>query len=154
MLIQYLKFGFALSLLNLSELHNTSVKSHQSADQFPTAIKDYLHQETSLGAMLGPENAVTSEHFHCSPLLTHPKDKDKHCVILNLSHPYGCSVNDNVTKDSFDGRKFSLKFPTIDDIINHITSIVGDPVIYKIDVARAFRNIRVDPVDAIKFGIH
>ena len=29
-----------------------------------------------------------------------------------------------------------------------------DPVIYKIYVARAFRNLRVDPVDATKFGIH
>ena len=30
MLIQYLKFGFPLSLLNPSQLHNTSVKNHHS----------------------------------------------------------------------------------------------------------------------------
>ena len=30
---------------------------------------------------------------------------------------------------------------------------VKDPLIFKIDVARAFRNLRVDPVDALKFGL-
>ena len=30
---------------------------------------------------------------------------------------------------------------------------VTDPVLFKIDMARAFRNLRVDPVDATKFGI-
>ena len=62
-------------------------------------------------------------------------------------------VNDNVTRDLFDKRRFSLKFPTIDEIVQYIVNIKTDPVIYKIDVARAFRNLRFDPVDTTKFGI-
>ena len=103
--------------------------------------------------MLGPLDQVDSEHFLCSPLLTRPKDKIKRCVILNLSHPYGRSVNDHVAKNHFDGHEFTLRFPTIDDIVQTILNVKNDPVLYKIDVARAFRNLKVDPVDALKFGI-
>ena len=50
------------------------------------------------------------------------------------------------------GRPFTLKFPSVDDIVERILQIT-DPLTFKIDVARAFRNLRVDPVDALKFGL-
>ena len=46
-----------------------------------------------------------------------------------------------------------LKFPTIDHIAEDIVRCTDDCVLFKIDVARAFRNLRVDPVDSLKFGI-
>ena len=70
-----------------------------------------------------------------------------------MSHVYGASVNDQVSKSCFDNRKFTLRFPGIDHIVQKILE-TDDPLMYKIDVARAFRNLRVDPVDAVKFGIH
>ena len=73
-------------------------------------------------------------------------------MILNLSQPYGVSVNDSISKSHFDGWCFTLKFPSIYDIIQDILE-TEDPVIFKINVARAFRNLRVDPADAIKFGM-
>ena len=152
-LLQYLKFGFPLSLVHPQDLSNITVSNHHSANQFPDAIQEYLQKECSLGAMLGPLDQVDSEHFHCSPILTRPKDKNKRRVILNLSHPYGKSVNDHVAKNHFDGHEFTLRFPTIDDIVQTILSVENDPVLYKIDVARAFRNLKVDPVDALKLGI-
>ena len=150
LLLQYLKFGFPLSLLHSHELSNNTVSNHHSANQFPNAIGEYLENEYALGAMLGPLDQVDSQHFHCSPLLTRPKDRDKRRVILNLSHPYGTSV----IKNHFDGHEFTLRFPTIDDIVQAILNVKNDPVVYKIDVARAFRNLKVDLVDALKFGIH
>ena len=51
-----------------------------------------------------------------------------------------------------DGRPFTLKFLSVDNIVERILPIT-DPLIFKIDVARAFRNLRVDPVDALKFGL-
>ena len=48
--------------------------------------------------------------------------------------------------------KFNFKFPSVDDIVAEILKIEGDIYLSKIDVARAFRNLRVDPVDALKFG--
>ena len=42
----------------------------------------------------------------------------------------------------------------MDDIVAKILETLGDVYLSKIDVARAFRNLRMDPVDALKFGIH
>ena len=150
-LIQYLKFGFPLSLTNPTSLHNVGISNHPSALAYPEAVDEYISKEVALGAMLGPSDHK-NDHYHCSPLLTRPKDTDKRRVILNLSYPYGASVNDCVSKSHFDGRRFTPKFPMIDDIIQDILQ-TDDPVIFKVDVARAFRNLRVDPVDAVKFGI-
>ena len=98
-------------------------------------------------------NEVNYPGFHCSPLLTRPKDTDKRRVILNLSYPHGCSLNDNVDKLHLDGRKFVLKFPSVDDIVNEICKYSTEVLISKIDIWRAFRNLRMDHADAIKFGI-
>ena len=61
------------------------------------------------------------------------------------------SLNDHVDRKAFDNRLFTLRFLTIDDIVAAITTI-EDPVIFKIDISRVFRNLRVDPRDALKFG--
>ena len=152
-LLQYLAYGFPLSINNPSGLHNTDIKNHHSASQFPDAIQQYLHKELELGAMLGPFTEVDYAEYHCSPLLTRPKDGDKRRVILDLSYPKGASVNDAVTRDRFDDLEFSLTFPTIDNIIEQIRYTPGKVLLAKIDVARAFRNLRVDPADAFKFGL-
>ena len=72
---------------------------------------------------------------------------------MNLSYPAGQSVNDHVDKNEFDHTPFILKFPTIDSIARGICEAGDDVVLFKVDVARAFRNLRVDPVNALKFGI-
>ena len=111
-LIQYLKFGFPLSICNHDNLKISKVTNHHSAIQYPRAVQDYISKELKHGALLGPVNHIHSPHLHCSPLLTRPKDEDKRRIILNLSHPQGESLNDNVDKANFDNRPFSLKLVT------------------------------------------
>ena len=152
-LLDYLKFGFPLSLTNYESLNNTDVVNHFSALQHPKAVSDYLHKEVDLGAILGTFDDIPYHEFHCSPLLTRPKDLDKRRVILNLSYPQTNSVNDKVTRNLFDGQQFLLKFPTVDHVIGQIKAIEGRVLLAKIDIARAFRNLRVDPADAFKFGV-
>ena len=53
----------------------------------------------------------------------------------------------------FDMSDFCLRFPSTDDIADEIYTHGDDLTLAKIDVARAFRNLRVDPADAIKLGI-
>ena len=72
---------------------------------------------------------------------------------MDLSFPQGNALNDHVTKDYFDGTRFVLKLPSIDDIVNNIISTGKTPVMFKVDVTRAFRNLPIDPVDALKLGI-
>ena len=47
-------------------------------------------------------------------------------------------MNDHVVKNHFDGREFTLRFPTIDDVVQEILNVKGDPVAYNIDVACTF----------------
>ena len=152
-LLDYLKFGFPLSLFNHESLHNREIVNHFSALQHPKAVIEYLHKEVDLGAILGPFDNIPHHEFHCSPLLTRPKDLNKRRVILNLSYPSTNSVNDNVTRNLFDGQQFLLKFPTVDHVIDQIKATEGRVLLAKIDIARAFRNLHVDPADAFKFGI-
>ena len=150
-LIQYLTFGFPLSLSNSSSPNSAN---HHSAIQFGSAVSDYLAKEIALGAILGPFDEIAHPPFHCSPLLTRPKDYNKRRVILNLSYPTGASLNDAVTRDLFDGKSFHLRFPTIDDIVDKIRHTEGTVMLSKIDVARAFRNLKVDPFDLAFGWIH
>ena len=152
-LLDYLKFGFPLSLYNHDSLANKDIVNHFSALQYPSAVTEYLHKEVNLGAMLGPFDDIPYPEFHCSPLLTRPKDIDKRRVILNLSYPSMNSVNDKVTRNFFDGQQFLLKFPTVDHIIDQIKATEGRVLLAKIDIARAFRNLRIDPADTFKFGL-
>ena len=97
---------------------------------------------------------VNHPAFHCSPLLTRPKDGDKCRVIMDLSYPKGNDVNDFVDKGVYtDGTQFTLHFPTVDDIADELIACRDDPVLFKVDVARAFHNLRVDPADSLKFVI-
>ena len=89
---------------------------------------------------MGPVSELNYPEFHCSPLMTRPKDDNKHRVIIDLSYPKGNAVNDFVDRQKFDGTEFTLRFPTIDDIADDI-------------IARAFRNLHVDPADSLKSGI-
>ena len=101
---------------------------------------------------MGPIPKV-QDAIHCSPLLTRPKDTDKRRVILDLSYPKGYSLNDQVDRDLFDASAFRLKLPLADDIVKEIKKHGDDVTLSKFDVARAFRNLCVDPADAMKLGI-
>ena len=151
-LIQYIRFGFPLSIHNCSQLQNRDVCNHHSALQYPNDIQTYLHKEIEMGAMLGPKDFVDHPEYHCSPLMSRPKDGDSRRVILDLSYPRGKSLNDQVSKDRFDGSLFALKLPSIDTVVQDIIGTQNDPVLFKVDVARAFRNLPVDPADSLKFG--
>ena len=55
-------------------------------------------------------------------------------------------------KNQYEGREFELKLPNIDHIIQQILN-TNNAKLIKVDISRAFRNIMVDPRDAIKCGI-
>ena len=103
--------------------------------------------------MLGPSSVVNHPEYHCSLLMSRPKEGDSRRVILDLSYPKGKSLNDHVSKERFDGNLFALKLSSIDIVVQDIIDTENDPVLFKVDVARAFRNLPVDPADSLKFGL-
>ena len=88
---------------------------------------------------------MDSDGFHCSPLHTGPKGEHSRRVILGLSYPLALPVNSQITKFEFDNLPFVLKFPTIDDIIDHILKYDEEICLFKMAIAWVFQNLRVDP---------
>ena len=101
--------------------------------------------------MLGPFKHNPHPEFHCSPLLTRPKDGDKRRVIVDLSFGKGDAVNQVTDKTTYEGIEFSLQLPTLDHVLAQILEL-KQPKLIKVDVSRAFRNVPIDPRDAIKCG--
>ena len=151
--LQYFKFGHTLSLKNSEELSNKETTDHYSACQYLLEVQEYIDKEKSFDALLGPVQHIVHPQYHCSPLMTHPKDNGSRRVILDLSYARGHSVNSHVDKNKFGDSAFVLKIPNIDHITEDIVHCTDDCVLFKIDVSCTFRNRRVDPVDSMKFRI-
>ena len=151
-LLDYLEFGFPLCVDRSNFVFNTNVNNHYSADQFPSDIDAYFHKEIHQKAIVGPCKYVPFK-VHYSPLLSRPKAGDTRRVIVNLSSPYGHSVNDCIQKDIYDNTAYTLTYPSIDIITDAIQTLDYDVMLSKIDVSRAFRNLRVDPGDFDLLGL-
>ena len=74
-------------------------------------------------------------------------------IILDLSNGDRDSVNGNTRRGYYDNCQYTLTFPSLDYLIQDILAFPRPPKLIKIDSARAFRNIRVDPADALKLGM-
>ena len=73
-------------------------------------------------------------------------------VILDLSYGEN-SVNVHTTRDSFDTMPFKLSLPSLDNLLPTLQRWGSDAQIFKVDISRAFRNVPVDPGDAIHLGM-
>ena len=103
---------------------------------------------------MGPFRTTPIPALHCSPLLTRPKaGSTNRRVIMDLSWPHGNPVNHQDCSDTYMGSVFKLTFPTVDDIVSHVASMDGKCLLYKIDLQRAFRNLKLDPRDINKTGL-
>ena len=72
---------------------------------------------------------------------------------MDLSFPHGRSVNDGVQMDTYLLTPFILTLPTIDNITNQVRKLGKGCHLYKIDLSRAFRHIKLDPKDYNLLGL-
>ena len=119
-LFDYLRFGFPLSINYDMFCHNSEIANHASATNFPQDVDIYIRTELQHNALAGLFKTMPIKSFHCSPLLFHPKEGNSRRIIVDLSYPEGNSVNSNILKDEYDGYKFQLSYPSVDNIVNHI----------------------------------
>ena len=78
--------------------------------------------------------------------MTRPKPSSDHRrVIIDLSYPKGQSVNQGVASEQYLNTAFILSLPTIDNITQKIRKYGKGSLIYKIDISRAFRHVKIDP---------
>ena len=129
--------------------------NHSSANEFPADVDAYIDEECKYGAILGPFQVNPIVNVHNSPFMTRNKpNSDRRRVIIDLSWPLGASVNSGIDKNTYLDTLFSLTFPTVDDIIAELKRIGRGALLYKIDVSRAFRHVKVDPGDYDLLGLH
>ena len=152
-LLQLIRFGFPLDFNRSCPLTHEQ-GNHKSAMDFPNDINAYIEEEKKYNALLGPFDSHPIASGHCSPFLTRAKpNSDRRRVIVDLSWPIGASVNAGIDKTSYLGSTFSLTFPTVDDITKQLKSIGRGALIYKVDISRAFRHVKIDPGDFDLLGL-
>ena len=74
-----------------------------------------------------------------SPLSTRPtRDSEARWVIMDCSWPIGVSLNDGISKYSYDGEDIKLQYPTIDQLCKHLHDMAAaspEPIyLYKEDL--------------------
>ena len=146
-----LEYGFPLDFDRNCQLPRVD-SNHKSAEIHLDHVKNYIQEELSHKAIIGPFEKLPLS-FHISPLMTRDKqDSVKKRTIMDLSWPKGHSVNDGVSKEKYLGTAYTLHYPSVDNITADLCRL-GPGVLFKIDISRAFRHLRVDPADIDLLGL-
>lgn len=129
--------------------------NHQSAVQHERHIKQFIKVELQHKAIVGP---FSQPPFHpwtrCLPLMTRPKkNSDSRRVIVDLSFPRGRDVNSGINIKCFLGRDITFTLPSISDLTSKLQLDGPGAYMWKADLSRAYRQLRMDPVDAPLTGI-
>lgn len=109
----------------------------------------YLEKESYSVNILGPfDSSPFQTGMKISPLNTVPKkDSSERRVILDLSFPPGSAVNDFISKEDYLGEKIELVYPKVEDFIQLIKAKGRGCHLFKIDLRKAFRQIKICPGD-------
>lgn len=150
----FLEYGWPVGYHAVTPPTSTS-RNHPSALAHPDHIAKFIDVELSHGAMVGPFSSPPFAPWtRLSPIMTRPK-KDCHDrrVIIDLSYPHGEAVNDGINTVNFYGKDISYTLPTIGDLVALIQRHGRGAFLWKADLARAYRQLRIDPLDTPLLGI-
>ena len=139
-LVQGFRIGFNNSI---NSLHSAR-KNLQSATLHPEVVDQYLKEEQALSRVYGPYPKSVCSTMHISRFGVIPKSHqpNKWRLIIDLSHPQGHSVNDNIPKTLC-----SLSYITVDDAIEKILELGPHTLLAKVDIKSALRLLPVHPAD-------
>lgn len=129
-------------------------RNHPSGNNFKDQVNDFIQTECNYGAMLGPFfQDPFSPWMRKSPVMSRPKkDTSKRRIIIDLTFPEGEGVNSAIDIHSVFGRDISYKLPSIWDLTAHLNTIGPGAWIWVADLQRAYRQLRVDPLDTPLLG--
>ena len=150
-LVELLRFGFPLDF-NRQCNPIGDAKSHSSATQYPNAT--YLQEKIDHKAIISPFHTDPIPGMHFSPFMIREKpNSDSRRVIIDLSWPHGNLVNAGIDNNSYVGTEFYLTFPSIHHIINELKHLGPGSHLFKIDISRPFRHIKLDRSDYDPLGL-
>ena len=73
---------------------------------------------------------------------------------MDLSWPKGAAVNTAIHKFHYLDTYFTLQYPSVDHIMEKVKLLGPGSLLYKVNISRAFRHLRIDPGDIDLLGIH
>ena len=100
----------------------------------PEVVEDYIKEELIHHRFCGPYPTVLSSWVHISRFRVIPKNCQprKWCLIVDLSHPRGHSVNDGIPSPLC-----SLSYISVDDAVQNIIKIGRGALLAKADIKSA-----------------
>lgn len=150
----YLIYGWPISYTANTIPHPTW-DNHPSARDYPSHVQDFLDKECGHGVMLGPfPSPPFTPWVQVSPLMTRPKKEEgKRRVILDLSFPEGRGVNAGILMNCYEGEQLNYTLPTVLDFTALIAAAGAGAWLWKVDLERAYRQLRIDPLAYPLLGI-
>ena len=142
--IDYVEYGFPLTL-------GHDIVNHKSELQYAN-VEEYLNTEIGHKSSVGPYTEPPFTKLHVF-MMTHCKPDGSRRLIVYLSWPPGESVKGRIPDNIFDGHMGILKYPTIDHILDAIVDVGKDTLLFKVDLKRAYRNLRTDPSNLSVLGL-
>ena len=135
-----LQFGFKLGFIG--EVKETRPKNLVSANKNNEKVTKAVIKELERGHTSGPFLNPPVHQLHCSPIGAVMK-KDGSCrLVMDLSQPKGCSINEGILKE-----EFSVLYSKFDDAIKLVWSAGMGCYMCKVDIKHAFRLLPVHPSD-------
>lgn len=154
MLCEYLEFGWPVGY----QAHlppNSTTENHPSATKWMEHVRDFINKELNYKAVIGPFKKEPFDPWtRVSPIMSRPKrDSKERRIIIDLSYPKGQAVNDGIDITNHMGINITYSLPTITDLIERLKSQGTGLFLWKTDLSRAYRQIRVDPLDTPLLGM-
>ena len=126
----------------------STFRNHQSGVEFSAHIDAYIKVELEKKAILGPFEVPPVVPLHLSPLMTRPKkESELRRVVVDLSWPRGLSINDGIPSHQYLGEPINLTLPTVDYMTQRVRDLGSGCLMYKLDLSRGYRQLRLDPLD-------
>lgn len=147
-LLPMLQYGFPLQYSGPAPTTN-HVKNHTSAVQYPSHVSKYIFKELAEGALAGPyDHHPFPEAQYTNPIMSRPKGNSQdRRIIVDLAFPEGFGVNAFVQKNCVFGQHLQHQLPTTEDAIDMARALDLNVVVAVVDIERAYRNYRSDPID-------
>ena len=146
-IVQFLNYGWPSGFMHSAPLVST-LQNHQSGSQFPSHVESYIGTEIGKRALMGPFAEPPVVPMHISPVMTrHKKDSEIRRIVVDLSWPRGYSVNDGIPKNDYLGSPINLTLPTVDYMADRVRALGEGCYMYKLDLSRGYRQLRLDPLD-------
>ena len=147
LLADFLEFGWPIAFNRKQPIYSVQC-NHASAMRYPEHVNKYITTELGHGALWGPFRMPPPSCVHISALMSRPKkDSQDRRIILDLSWPPNFSINSGIPKNYYVDGTADMRLPTIDAMVDRLLELGTGAWLYKTDLSRGYRQMRVDPLD-------